>query len=401
MTDHLHPVAGYYTRTSSPPPCAHVYGRAPPHSSSALLADLRLLRNKAASSPLLVCSVLSFSLLMATLLLSVGHPARLAEPSHPSSLLSPGFNAALAVAAEGDELSRKLQLLAAYLGRPPAQQDTASSESTRFGLVTATRFWCSEPAELERLSAFIASAVQYSDAVLIALNVERDRCSTAAFFAASPHAAALHVLPMLPWLSVTAALNSLTLYAARMRSPLVLFQSVEVTASVQAVQTLRRHLTSSTICVGLCLPHQSCEAVGDAAMTGTNNPWNTLALWHVDSLLRTGFLSVSDSRGAGDDEGQEEGPTLSVLQMLTWNQRQRIAGRESSGVDETRWEAKLLRLRSSSAAVQWAEVAGDERRLYVERKLQSKRRRFDAQMQRLTIRPGVVTVVFDNDDEAG
>ena len=310
-------------------------------------------------------------------------------------------------------MSRQLALIASYLERRTAPAAaaasadvvTAASSSAPF-LVTATRFWCQKPSDLERLSAFISQAVRYSDAVLVAVNVEKDKCSIARVLqSASP---LLHIVPIVPWLSVTAALNTLTLYAARLRAPYILFQSVEIAATTRHVHALLSHLSPSTLCVGLCLPHQSCAEAGEAVITGSNNPWNTFAVWHVDSLMRVGFLPVSDSRLDGDDEGQEEGPTISLLQMIAAKQRetQRLQEKETAAEDRQkaegavlRWEAKLLRV---SRGVDWAEVADAARRAYVERKLSGKRRKFEQQIARLGIERGVVSIVVADDaDEQG
>jgi hypothetical protein len=50
-------------------------------------------------------------------------------------------------------------------------------------------------------------------------------------------------------------------------------------------------------------------------LAGDTSPWNTLALWRVDTLARVGFLQVSEGVGqAGVGAGAEEVATIALLQ---------------------------------------------------------------------------------------
>ena len=310
-------------------------------------------------------------------------------------------------------LNNQLALLASYLTAAPHRFTPPPNSASSPGfLVTATRFWCTTDADLPRLAAFVDSALSYSDVVLIALNVEADECSTVEWVEAAGWGRSVHVVPVVPWLSVTAALNALLLYASRLSFSRILYQSVEITASVAAINSLLSHLDHRTLVVGACLdPYHSCPTTQPtataayAAINGVNNPWNTLAVWHIPSLLKTGFLMVSDSGTAGGTSGQEEGPTIALLQYMahrfettTPTPTPSPPSRDTSDdsvAAAMRCEAKLVTLPAANA-VQWAaSVGGSGRRAAVERKLRSKRQRYDEQMERLGIEHGVVRFVVE------
>ena len=314
---------------------------------------------------------------------------------------------------------RQLGILASYLSVSGQRFTPPPNSANSLGfLVTATRFWCTKESDLTPLSAFLVSASHYSDVILIGLNIEADQCSTADWLKREGWGESVHVVPIVPWLSVTGALNSLLLYASRLSFSRILYQSVEITATVAAINSLLSHLDHRTLVVGACLvPYHSCPTVQPTAsaayavISGVNNPWNTLAVWHIPSLLKTGFLMVSDSGREGASEGQEEGPTIALLQWMArrWEDKADHAAldKPSTGSvqppsrdateDEVaaamRCEAKLITLRPD--AVRWAAVEGVARQAYVERKLKSKRERYEEQMERLGIEKGVVRFIVE------
>ena len=336
-----------------------------------------------------------------------GHSSQLLHAAYAPNASPSGMRAMLSLDRGTTDAQRQQQLgivdayLSASEGRFAPPPNSASSPSGL--LVTATRFCCTKESDLAHLSAFLSSASRYSDAVLIALNLEADRCSTAEWLKREGWGQSVHVVPVVPWISVTAGLNALLLYASHLSFTRILYQSVEVTASVAAVDSLLSHLDAHTLVVGACLaPYQSCPSIAPhpaAAFTvinGVNNPWNTLAAWHVPSLLKTGFLMVSDSGAEGGEEGQEEGPTIALLQWMArrWEDRTELTSAADDSVAAAmRCEAKLITL--PQGAVQWAAVEGSERQAYVERKLRSKRERYEAQMERLGIEKGVVRFIVE------
>lgn len=55
---------------------------------------------------------------------------------------------------------------------------TSGRQPEHGGLVTCTRFWGTSSADLLRLDGFIGRAVTFSDYVLVAVRVERDKTDT-------------------------------------------------------------------------------------------------------------------------------------------------------------------------------------------------------------------------------
>nr|VFJ55102.1 MAG: hypothetical protein BECKFW1821A_GA0114235_105122 [Candidatus Kentron sp. FW] len=68
--------------------------------------------------------------------------------------------------------------------------------------------------------------------------------------------------------------------------------------------------------VGAKISDIHADAAGKVPLTGLTSPWNTMALWNLGKLAKTGFLTVSD--GLLDDVlgGMEEVVTISLLQHI-------------------------------------------------------------------------------------
>lgn len=204
-------------------------------------------------------------------------------------------------------------------------------------LVTCTRVWLSDKAGWRRLRTFIAQALSYSSFVIVGVRVELDSVGTLAFLeelgASEPR---LLPLPIRPWYDVCGPLNAL-LYAAatvgrrntntnnhfndeiRNEQQFVLFQSVEVECDADAVRVLMDRLTpaaSDVLVAGARLPHSHTFSVGRKLLDGLNTPWNTFAIWHIDTLAKTGFLSVSDGIAGPTGAAIEEVCTASIFQHL-------------------------------------------------------------------------------------
>lgn len=204
-------------------------------------------------------------------------------------------------------------------------------------LVTCTRVWLTDKAGWERLRAFIAQALSYSSFVIVGVRVELDTVDTLGFLeglsASEPR---LRPLPIRPWYDVCGPLNALLYTAAtigrtdaqannhfndeiRNDHEFVLFQSVEVECDAAAVRTLLSYLTSAgsiVLVAGASLEHSHEFAVGRKPLNGLNTPWNTFAIWHIDTLAKTGFLAVSDGIAGPTGAAIEEVCTTSIFQHL-------------------------------------------------------------------------------------
>lgn len=96
-----------------------------------------------------------------------------------------------------------------------------------------------------------------------------------------------------PWLAFVPALNALLSHAQTKGCDTILYSSLETQAHPAHIHTLKKHLTHDTLVVGARLSgHRFVK--GMATINGCTTIWNTLALWDVAKLSRTGFLSISD-----------------------------------------------------------------------------------------------------------
>lgn len=126
-----------------------------------------------------------------------------------------------------------------------------------------------------------------------------------------------HIITVTPWDGFSPALNALARAASRLGCNTVCFQSAEVCLSPAAMTSLMGALDrTDALVVGAQLTgHEFAQ--GAQAITGTTCPWNTLAVWRLDRLLVTGFLTISDGVGSAVGQGGvEEIATVAALQRL-------------------------------------------------------------------------------------
>lgn len=248
----------------------------------------------------------------------------------------------------------------------------------------------------ERIAGYdlVAQVRQAVRAVQEAQRQQQDDTSRAAVAVPSPPQ--LHVLPVQPWGQFAPALNALVSWAAAFysekknnnNSQRILFCSAETTASAAAVAALRRHLTDDTAVAGLVLPghdfhsgkNRNNEAV-EVPLTGRTTPWNTLALWDVRKLARTGFQLVSE--GIVNDSEQQN--MAGVEEVVAIAVLQKLLGAEQA-------KAKLVQMQDGKSGVVWDQTFGGDpaRQQWHEQKMQSKLSRADRQLQLLTGAGGTV-----------
>lgn len=130
-----------------------------------------------------------------------------------------------------------------------------------------------------------------------------------------------HVLPITNWGGFTPALNALAAEASRLTcmTGQILYQSIEVLPTKNAVNTLRQHMLASNgsqLVCGAAFDGHQFTVSSVTQLSGGTCPWNTLALWSIPSLLRTGFLPISDGHAANLAGGVEEVACIAVQQNL-------------------------------------------------------------------------------------
>ncbi|CAM9149196.1 unnamed protein product [Scytosiphon promiscuus] len=185
-------------------------------------------------------------------------------------------------------------------------------------------------------------------------------------------AAIVSVFEVAPWGKFTPALNALVGFAARDGAELVMFQSLETTVGKDTVSSMEVHMEPGDLVVGAALTGHAFQGGQTVELTGVTTPWNTLALWDVTKLAKSGFLGVAEGLLPGVPAGVEEVTAIAALQALL--------GQENA-------RAKLVRL----PQVRWQTAWEDEgRRQWHESKMSSKLERADKQMAALGIKKGTV-----------
>lgn len=182
-----------------------------------------------------------------------------------------------------------------------------------------------------------------------------------------------------PWISFTQPLNLLVEKALSIGAKELLFQSIEVDISLVDMEKLEAHLSSDTLVVGARLH----ETHGDekqicTTLDGWHTPWNTLALWDIEKLGLTGFLSISSGNLEDIPGGIEEVVTISLLQQLKPNEM----------------KAKVIDLESVHWNTKWS---SDERAAYHKQKMKTKNERSQIQLKKLGIKAGVVEILSERE----
>jgi len=229
----------------------------------------------------------------------------------------------------------------------------------------------SDDPSLTKLESFLRSASTYAGHIGIAVDATQPQLLESVRALIVCHASAkISVLPVQWWNGFTPALNTLTAHAAsifKAEDARILFQSVEVNVSPSAIQQLTRLSTPSTLVCGAALDGHDFQGSGTATLDGATCVWNTLALWSIKKLSRTGFLPISDGNLVGVDGGVEEVACVAAQQRM-------FPGTA---------EAVLVRL-SESAGISWGtSFTGPDRKAWHARKMASKRTRAASQLRAL------------------
>jgi len=177
-----------------------------------------------------------------------------------------------------------------------------------------------------------------------------------------------------PWISFTQPLNLLVEKALSIGAKELLFQSIEVSISLSDMEKLEKHLDKDTLVVGAKLVDIHANGSKYSIINGWNSPWNTLALWNIDKLGLTGFLSISSGNIENVPGGIEEVVTISLLQQLKPN----------------KMDAKVIDLTSVHWNTKWS---SDERKVYHEQKMRTKSERAEIQLEKLGVKAGEVIIL--------
>lgn len=248
-------------------------------------------------------------------------------PPKPSSTFTSTWAASRVAAADKDEF-----------GTPRGRA------RARGRVAVATRFWGAEPGATDRLDAFLGTAEQVGDVVLVGVRVEADGADTMGHLRRRNVSRTTGVA-IQPWLSAVHVLNVLTAVAARVGAEYLVNWSMDVRVAPADARCLLRLAAAEdheAAVVGAALPHH-VFADGEHELAGAAAPWNTLAVWHVPTLVRvgaefapppgdpapssyaaacppaqakTGFLLASSGLVPGVGAAIEESLTASMLQFI-------------------------------------------------------------------------------------
>ncbi|UJR25488.1 hypothetical protein I4U23_006834 [Adineta vaga] len=185
---------------------------------------------------------------------------------------------------------------------------------------TITRYYGNHEEDLIKLWYFIDQAKTYSNRILIGVNIEKDRTDCIRKYSQQqsyPSHIPIEFIPIKPWNGISTSLNILLNHIPIQQS-YVLIQSIEIQCTSQYIARLRSYLKDNNIlCVGAVLDgHQIFSReihTKYLPLCGDTSPWNTLAIWNLEKLRRTGFPLCAD---LVNPSGMEDAVTIALQQKL-------------------------------------------------------------------------------------
>jgi hypothetical protein len=162
-------------------------------------------------------------------------------------------------------------------------------------VVSATRVWARDSADVRRVISSATRSLAIVDRVYMMVRVEKDSGGALGALRGLSEPR-LRALAVQPWGLYTTPLNSALLHAARAGASYMLAISAEVRLTEQALQCALRAMDAddSLVVAGIALPNGHVFEAGSKRATGMTIPWNTAALWRVDSLVSPSrFLLLS------------------------------------------------------------------------------------------------------------
>lgn len=182
-------------------------------------------------------------------------------------------------------------------------------------IALGTRFYDDNPPErLADFGAFVREASNFVGEVLVAVKQTADSSKVREYFD-KLKLPKVHIVSMNVWGKFVPALNAIVYHVSAEGYSHLLLCSSEVELSRQVVDELASYMDDGTLVVGAAMSgHEFRE--GEMIGSGTTVPWNTLALWNLKYLNRTGFVLAADASFDAEAAGVEEVATCAVLQRL-------------------------------------------------------------------------------------
>lgn len=223
----------------------------------------------------------------------------------------------------------------------------------------------------DRIREWCHHVLDYADAVLIGAD---NSCHSLLCEKLHDYGPRVTILLVEPWLGATGPLNALVAKALFEGANELVLQSSEVWIEKQCIEAMSGYLDEKTLVVGARISEEHAGSTGVFPLHGLNSPWNTMALWDLDKLARTGFLGISSGLLNGVPGGMEEVVTISLLQHL----------------DPHNCLAKIFK----GSRLNWAfSCMGPERRAIHRVKMRTKYRRAEQQLKYLGIPRGQVIIL--------
>jgi len=216
-------------------------------------------------------------------------------------------------------------------------------------IAIGTRFYGKDAEKLPELEAFVRKAAEFVDEVFVAINETEDK-TRALDYLRKLEIPKLHVLGINAWGKFTTALNTIVYHTSSERFSHVLFCSPEIELSREMIEELASYMDEATLVVGAAVAGHEFEE-GEHVGTGSRVPWNTLALWNLKYLARTGFVLAADAPFAPDAAGVEEVATCAVLQTLYPQLLVKLValGKVKWNVDKSRIDVHIKKIESKNS----------------------------------------------------
>ena len=228
-----------------------------------------------------------------------------------------------------------------------------------------------KPIEVDKIARWCEHVLNYCDVLIVVVD---QRYYEATHDILDSYGKRIQRFLIDPWISFTQPLNLLVEKALSMNAKELLFQSIEVNISLKDMMILEQELKSDTLVIGAKLCERHGQQNETCTIDGWTSPWNTLAMWNLEKLALTGFLTISSGNLGDIKGGIEEVVSISLLQKLHPNNM----------------KAKIIKLSSVVWNTKWSSA---ERSAYHQKKMASKDERSQIQLKRLGVEAGTVIMV--------